>query len=102
MAGAAERGVSVGCVRRDGDGAGGSSSDAGRALEGDDGVEQGASMAAHGPVGAREATESGTALRGVSQNRVARGLSQVKSSQVGGADRSEHARLEKTALPLGV
>ena len=52
VAGAAERGVSVGCVMRDGDGdgAGGGSSDAGRALEGDDGVEQGASMAAHGPV----------------------------------------------------
>ena len=80
MAGAAERGVSVGCVRRDGDGAGGGSSDAGRALEGDDGVEQGASMAAHGPVGAREATESGTALRGVSQNRVARGLTITSTS----------------------
>ena len=80
MAGAAERGVSVGCVRRDGDGAGGGSSDAGRALEGDDGVEQGASMAAHGPVGAREATESGTALRGVSQDRVARGLTITSTS----------------------
>ena len=34
-------GVSVGCVRRDGDGAGGGSSEAGRALEGDYGVEQG-------------------------------------------------------------
>ena len=46
VAGAAERGVSVGCVRRDGDGAGGGSSDAGRALEGDDGVEQWSSTAA--------------------------------------------------------
>ena len=48
--------VSVGCAMRDGDGAGGGSSEAGRALEGDDGdgtgcegvdgVEQGASMVA--------------------------------------------------------
>ena len=32
------------------------------------------------PVGAREATESGTALRGVSQNRVARGLTITSTS----------------------
>ena len=50
-------GVSVGCVRPDGDGAGGGSSEAGRALEGNgsgvmgregaDGIEQETSMAAH-------------------------------------------------------
>ena len=49
-------------------------------FEGVGGVEQGASMAAHGPVGAREATESGTALRGVSQDRVARGLTITSTS----------------------
>ena len=37
VAGTAEREVSTGCVRRDDDGAGGGSSEAGRAHEGDDG-----------------------------------------------------------------
>ena len=57
-------GVSVGCVRPDGDGAGGGSSEAGRALEGNgsgvmghegaDGTEQEASMAAHEAEGSDE------------------------------------------------
>ena len=38
--------MSLGCVRRDGDGAGGCGGQAGRALEGGDCVEQGASMEA--------------------------------------------------------
>ena len=53
------------------DGAGGGSSEAGR---------QQLARADRRPVGAREATESGTALRGVSQDRVARGLTITSTS----------------------
>ena len=67
------------CVRRTGDGAGGGSSDGAGGGSSEAGRQQ-LARADRRPVGAREATESGTALRGVSQDRVARGLTITSTS----------------------
>ena len=119
--------VSVGCVRPDGDGAGGDGGEAGRALEGDDGgargcegVEQGAPMTACEAEGSDEDEAmagkenvpvqhaegggglTGGIMKGKRRRRAKGAASQVQRQVAARRDRSEHARQLSPALPSGV